>query len=77
MNVNLRDIFKPGDRFHGATSVQADWVVTDVYPNWLKAKNTKDRKFGRTGSRDPYVLKAGKEATFTIGDLVVSGAVRQ
>lgn len=86
-NINLRDLLHPGQVFHGITAVQtdyhvwqnlqADWVVTDVYPNWLKAKNTKNRTFGRTGTEKSYLLKAGKEATFTIGDLVMSGVIRQ
>lgn len=88
MNINLKELIKPGDSFHGITSVQtdyhvwqnlqADWTVTEVYPYWLKAVANKKKIFSRKGtSADPYVLKPGKEVTFNIGDLVMSGVVRQ
>ena len=77
--MNLRDLFKPGDKFKGITCVQTDfhqfndvpsvWEVTAVYPNWLEARNTKKQVNTR------YTCPEGCRASFSIGDLVHSGLI--
>ena len=84
--IDLRDYINVGQHITGKTPVQLDfhtfatvhtiWEVVAVYPHWCEVRSTKKELITSRGSLDKFFeMKPGHRASFSTGDLVMSGII--